>query len=1341
MEGLNVWSIFGAFGLDTSDLEAGLKRTEDTAKRTADKVATDLERGVDKGVEGAKQSVSEGMQALERLTEKLGGATSEAAKEVADVAEASVEAVTKAAQEGTTKVTDFVGGAMDRIQGFGRGVQAVGGFLTTFVSIPLASAVTGIMALANNAKATADQLEVMSTRTGLSAERLRELQYAAQMSNTNVGDIAMSAMWLARQLATVDEEGSRVAGALDTLGVSAKGADGNLRSMDDLLPSVLEALADTEDVTVRNAAAYDLFGRASTNLLPLLSKSGEELRGLRQEAHDVGFVLSGEALDGAKAYGEQMDRVKLALQGAKDTLALSVAPVAEQFAAFARDHLVPILTTLASRVERLGAWFTSLDESTQRMFVNVTLALAVGGPLILGLGTLIANLQTIIGLFQTLGVLGGLMTGPAGWITLAAIAFGALAVSLASGETDSVATAAEDAQKALASGDRDSLLGALDRLIEFTDGDAKAGWERYRAELVRTGDVAVEQGERMATALMTAAVDAQIAAERLRVDSLRQILSGMPTADISANPARDVDKMFADYGLNPDQFFLHQGQWVPRVLDWYSSAEATGDLPIPGGNRYNALAMLNAAWLRDTEAVIQVTTENAAQREVVLQELASAVARLDELEAERAAILARATGGAGAGAGSGAGGGVPRPTGEPEPYQQPPRLPNAYASGSLSLFGGYLQQQAALRAQARQEAEWLRQWQEQGPAAWDAMAESRAAGFYESLNLLYPTPEEREWLRQWRDQGVSEWDRIAEERAVGFQGMFGQDPEGVAAWEAANQAGLDAYYAQQNAAWNDPNRRAARASAAGVMAWDQMALDNAAAYERVMNQAAEAQRRASAEGVAAWNALADANAGAYNNAEAYVWQTEEAERAATEFAKHVVESTKDLRMAEDEGTQGTLTYLQARLDAAAAEREHLELKQGLGEATHEEVQGALQAEADALQALMDHVGEGDDAWAGYAKRLAEVRAELDDTRSSTEKLMDALEKVAQDQGLSAIIDTAKAIGQAIADMAFGIEDAWANVAHGMASAVMSIVQSLAEVAVAHYFTLLLAAGGAAITGNWTGLAVAVAVLIAASAWLGMLGHSVPAPPGGGGSRPGSGGEWGDEGPEGEYGRDWVYDENGEPRKTTRQEKYAWEQERRAREQAEAERKSAREHPERFDSVEEWLTAGWSERDRMGMTLMQEAQLAVEFWSAKAASARTESQLAAANVGLRMAQDEVNRLRALGLVDEPGGRDEPSEIRDERFTGDEVTFGRTPQSVQYAVATPLVEASSMMMQAATLMRDSFATMLPENGFDALPPFTAALTDVTPVLQRIARDGIQVHLQAQPAPGNIAMLRGF
>lgn len=146
-------------------------------------------------------------------------------------------------------------------------------------------------------------------------------------------------------------------------------------------------------------------------------------------------------------------------------------------------------------------------------------------------------------------------------------------------------------------------------------------------------------------------------------------------------------------------------------------------------------------------------------------------------------------------------------------------------------------------------------------------------------------------------------------------------------------------------------------------------------------------------------------------------------------------------------------------------------------------------------------------------------------------------------------------------------------------------------------------------------------------------------------------------------------------------------------------------------------------------------------------AETPEEIARLNDGIRAIDAQLADLRALT-------NDLPTEIGDE--VGDEVeaplerlspdfSFGGTAQSVQLAVATPLLDASIRMLEASQNMQRIFGAVGVEGavGFSALPAFNSAIERITPVLERLLAEGVSISVgESAPASGgsSTAYLRG-
>lgn len=88
---------------------------------------------------------------------------------------------------------------------------------------------------------------------------------------------------------------------------------------------------------------------------------------------------------------------------------------------------------------------------------------------------------------------------------------------------------------------------------------------------------------------------------------------------------------------------------------------------------------------------------------------------------------------------------------------------------------------------------------------------------------------------------------------------------------------------------------------------------------------------------------------------------------------------------------------------------------------------------------------------------------------------------------------------------------------------------------------------------------------------------------------------------------------------------------------------------------------------------------------------------------------------------------PTERREEARVVSEA-FGSTAQTLQLAVATPLVEASRMFAMAAEGIANVFGGVAGSQGASGMLPFSEAITNLTPVLERLLSEGVSISVNA-------------
>lgn len=222
------------------------------------------------------------------------------------------------------------------------------------------AAVGGLMALANKTADTADTFDKSSLRTGLQVEELQRLNYAAGQSGVELSTLEKSAKKLNDRLGEVSEGNSKSAEMFEKLGVSVKNADGTMRSTTDIYNDTIARLADMGDTAEATAIGTDLFGKAFTDMKPLLAEGSEGINELKNRADELGIVMSEDAVNAGVVFGDTLSDIKQALGGLFNSIMSSLIPVIQQVLDLIIQNMPTIQNLISTLAPILGNLLSSL---------------------------------------------------------------------------------------------------------------------------------------------------------------------------------------------------------------------------------------------------------------------------------------------------------------------------------------------------------------------------------------------------------------------------------------------------------------------------------------------------------------------------------------------------------------------------------------------------------------------------------------------------------------------------------------------------------------------------------------------------------------------------------------------------------------------------------------------------------------------------------------------------------------------------------------------------------------------------------------------------------------------
>ena len=251
------------------------------------------------GIEVAKAYVTivptmEGSQAT--ISKELGAVTEPAAKETG---ESSGKTFGESLASGLKTTGAVIAGAMAAATG---AAVALG---------------KGFIDAANDVAELGDTIDKESQKMNMSATGYQEWDFILQHAGTSIEGMKTSM----KKLTLAAQENND---AFAALGISEE----QLASMspEETWNATISALQGVTDESERLELANKLLGKGAVELAPLFNMTAEETEGLKQQVHDLGGVMSDEAVKDAAAYQDSLQNMDTAFVGLKKNMMSNFLP-------------------------------------------------------------------------------------------------------------------------------------------------------------------------------------------------------------------------------------------------------------------------------------------------------------------------------------------------------------------------------------------------------------------------------------------------------------------------------------------------------------------------------------------------------------------------------------------------------------------------------------------------------------------------------------------------------------------------------------------------------------------------------------------------------------------------------------------------------------------------------------------------------------------------------------------------------------------------------------------------------------------------------------------------------
>lgn len=232
-------------------------------------------------------------------------------------------------------------------------------------------AAAAIVSFTREAAAFGSEISDLRDKTGLAAETLIAMRLAAEQSGTSLEAVTKGIAKFAKLVGEADRGSKEAQNTLKRFGLTASQA---MKDLDGALEKVFKSLLNARSGVEQMALAQQAFGRSGTDLLPFIKTFNGDLKGLVEQAKELGLTFDNETAAAADRLDDRLKVLELQFSAIKTQIGLA---------------FIPVLTDLANI---LGDFLKS-NQNEIRRFSSVTADAATGA---------IAVIKETVNLFQNL---------------------------------------------------------------------------------------------------------------------------------------------------------------------------------------------------------------------------------------------------------------------------------------------------------------------------------------------------------------------------------------------------------------------------------------------------------------------------------------------------------------------------------------------------------------------------------------------------------------------------------------------------------------------------------------------------------------------------------------------------------------------------------------------------------------------------------------------------------------------------------------------------------------------------------------------------------------------------
>lgn len=265
----------------------------------------------------------------------------------------------RALAEVDAKIDQLGAGKAGGLSGVANGLESLAGPAAlaagaiAAVGAAALTAYSALFELSRSASEFGSEIFDASKKTGLSAETLSAMKFAADQSGASLEKITGGLARFSKTIGDATDGSKQAARDLEALGITPQEA---INDLDAALGKVFQRIIEAPPGIERMTLAQRAFGRSGADLLPFLDSFDGDLAGLVKRARELGVTIDDEAAAAADEFGDQLDTLNAQLAGVGRTIGIELMPVFLEWSTSLSEWLV------RNRGE-ISAWSTGFSRA------------------------------------------------------------------------------------------------------------------------------------------------------------------------------------------------------------------------------------------------------------------------------------------------------------------------------------------------------------------------------------------------------------------------------------------------------------------------------------------------------------------------------------------------------------------------------------------------------------------------------------------------------------------------------------------------------------------------------------------------------------------------------------------------------------------------------------------------------------------------------------------------------------------------------------------------------------------------------------------------------------------